>query len=677
MVTLNTLRVRFGVVLSVIIALALLAFIFSLRNEMGFSSKDPKVGEIAGDKISYSEYYEEYNNIKQQSGNAYDEQSEERVTAAVWQALLTKHAIVPGFEAMGIEVSESERLSMLKGDHMSNVYYQAFANPQTGGYDVNAVLELLSQANNDPQLQQMLQAINSQAVLDRQMTKYVGLVRGGAYVNSLEVENGVYQSNHTYSGKVAGKTYASVPDSLVTVSASEIRSYYNDHKRNYKQQPSRSISYVLFEVDPTQEDMEALETEFRALADEFHDAEDVKGFVRQNRRGVVETAFVGREQLSNDEAEALMAGNMYGPVLERDKWKMARVVESRMLPDSMGLRHVMLPYNEVALADSLLTVLRNGGNIAQIAADYSVAQTAAMGGELGVMPYSMLPQEFADALATAKKGDKVKVVAGNAIHLVEVYKVGNVSKHVNVARIEYPVEASSATKTAVKNTASVFAVDANGSLDKFHAAANGNNVTERVATLYNGQRTIGGLDRSHEVVQWAFGADKGDVSDVFKVGEDYVVAVLTGIDDAEYRSLESVQNDIKRELLNDKKFEHIVAGVDGSTIESVAESLGTDVSEFGNLTYSLYYVPGSQMLPEPRLVGAIASTEQTGVLSAPVKGSAGVYYFTVDEISESGEQTADAERVRRQSMAEVMAQQASIFVIQELANVKNLSGRYF
>ena len=65
MASLNTLRTRFGIVLSVIIALALLAFILSLKTEMGFSGQDPKVGVIAGEKINYSEYYEEYERVKE------------------------------------------------------------------------------------------------------------------------------------------------------------------------------------------------------------------------------------------------------------------------------------------------------------------------------------------------------------------------------------------------------------------------------------------------------------------------------------------------------------------------------------------------------------------------------------------------------------------------------------
>lgn len=90
MASLNTLRTKFGVVLSIVIAFALLAFILSLKTEMGFSGNDPKVGEINGDKIAYSEYYDEYELTKNQNGGsaaAADEAGEERLSMAACSLL--------------------------------------------------------------------------------------------------------------------------------------------------------------------------------------------------------------------------------------------------------------------------------------------------------------------------------------------------------------------------------------------------------------------------------------------------------------------------------------------------------------------------------------------------------------------------------------------------------------
>ena len=68
MASLNTFRTKFGIVLSIVIAGALLAFILSLKTEMGFSGNDPRVGVINGKKINYSEYYNQYEQIRAQSG---------------------------------------------------------------------------------------------------------------------------------------------------------------------------------------------------------------------------------------------------------------------------------------------------------------------------------------------------------------------------------------------------------------------------------------------------------------------------------------------------------------------------------------------------------------------------------------------------------------------------------
>lgn len=678
MASLNTLRTKFGVVLSIVIAFALLAFILSLKTEMGFSGNDPKVGEINGDKIAYSEYYDEYELTKNQNGGstaAADEAGEERLSMAAWQSLVAKHALIPGFEKLGVSVSETERMSMLAGEYPSGVYFRAFADPSTGQYDASAIAEFLSQVDDNYQMQQTWAYINDQAVLEREIAKFMGLVKGGVYVNKLEVAEGVEHANNTYTGKIAGRKYSSVPDSLFTVSKSEMKKYYDSHKGMFKQQPSRSISYVLFEVDPTPEDMSAIETEVKAVAAEFAAADDVKAFVRQNRRGSIDERYLTKDQLSTAESAALMSGKMYGPELENDVWTVARVVDSKMVPDSLGLRHIVLQYNNDKLADSLLTVLKNGADFATVAREHSLVETASNGGEIGVLPFSALPADFVEALSDARKGDIVKIVSGNAIQIVNVYRADKRSKHVKVARIEYPVEASSNTNNAIHASASSFSVKAAGGVDKFNAAAAESSMTPRVATVPNGERTVRGLEKSQEVVRWAYGAKVGDISEIIKVGKDYLVAVLTEIDNDEYKSLDKVAQQVKTAVMHDKKFDYIVSEMKGETVDQVAESFGSTVSEFKDLSYASFYINGVGV--EPRLVGAIAATSETGKLSAPVKGTSGVYVFTVDSIADSEKQTAEAEKVRLQTTAESMAQQASLFAVQELADIKDLRSKYF
>ena len=676
MASLNTLRTKFGVVLSIIIALALLAFILSLRTEMGFSGNDPRVGVIDGEKINYSEYYDRYEQIKAQNNvQESDEQQSAMLANAVWQSLIADHVLTPGFDRMGLRVTEPERLAMVSGQQPSQAFYSAFADPRTGQYNVEAVNQFLAQAESNPQAAQMWAQLNEQACLERELQKFYGLVKGGVYVNALEIAQGVKGANETFSGKWAGKKYSAVPDSLIAVSSSDLKSYYDSRKDQFTQTPSRTLSYVVFEVSPTDDDLLALENKAAEVGKEFAAAEEVRAFVRANRNGRIAESYVTASQLSDEEAKALMDGKMYGPVLKNNEWTMARVLDAKMAPDSVGIRHIVLPYTEETLADSLLTALRKGGDFAAAAARYSVYDaTAANGGEVGVLPFSAFTGEFAEALAGAKKGDIVKIASGDAIQLMQVYRADKPTKHIQVASITYPVEASADTRRDIHNQAGSFMVNAKGSSEAFADAASTAAVTPRVARLAQGDRTIRGLEDSRDVARWAYGAEVGDVSEIFTVGKDYVIAMLTEIDDNDYASLEKVAAQVRSQVLRDKKYDYIVKELSGATLAEQASSLGSEVGEFSDVTFGSFYIDGVGV--EPRLVGAIAASEK-GALSAPVKGMSGVYVFQVEDVQTADKQTAEAEKVRAQATAESMAQQFAMQAVQQMAKIQDLRGKYF
>ena len=677
MASLNTLRTKFGILLSIIIALALLAFILSLKTEMGFTGNDPRVGVIDGEKINYSEYYEQYELVKNQSGiQESDEQQSAMLANATWQALISKYVLTPGFERVGIRLTEPERMAILSGQSYSQTLQNAFADPRTGRLNVEAIGQFLAQAETNPEAAQAWAQLNDQIRMETLFQKYAGLVKGGVYVNTLEVDRGVKSANNTYSGKWAGKRYSSVPDSLVSVTNSDLKAYYDSHKDMFKQTPSRTISYVVFAVDPTDADLQELEKTATEVGREFAATEEVRSFVRANRNGKVSETYISGAQLSEEESAALMADKMYGPVLKNNEWTMSRVVDSKMAPDSIGIRHIVLPYTQEALADSLLTTLRNGADFAQTAMQYSLYEaTAANGGEVGVMPFSAFSGEFIDALATAKKGDIVKVASGDAIQLIQVYRADKPTKHVQVATITYPVIASDATRRTIHSQAGTFSVDAKGSSEAFADAAAAAALTPRVAQINQGDRTVRGLEDSRELTRWAYGAEPGDLSEIFSVGKDYVIAMLTEVDDNEYASLEKVAAQVRAQVLRDKKYDHIVKSLSGTTLDEQAASLGSEVGEFSDVTYETFYVNGVNAL-EPRLVGAITASEK-GVVSAPVKGLSGVYVFEVGDVQTTEKQTAEGERVRAQAMAEGMAQQFVIPAIQQMAKIQDLRGKYF
>ena len=301
-----------------------------------------------------------------------------------------------------------------------------------------------------------------------------------------------------------------------------------------------------------------------------------------------------------------------------------------------------------------------------------------MGGDMGVVPFSVLNLDLANELAEAKKGDIIKMNLGNAIQIFKVTRADKPSKHLLIGSITMPIEPSSTTRRNVHNIASTFTVEAKGeSMKNFNDAASKAAVTPRYAIINQGDRTINGLENSREVTRWAYGAELGEISEIFNLGDSYVVAILTTIDESKVSPVtdENVEFAITQALLREKKFEALKSKLAGASIEEVAKNAGVEVVPFENVHMSDFGV-GTLTL-EPAVVGNIASMKETGKVSAPVQGYTSAVVFVVDNIAKSDAQNAEAEKVRQQAVLESVANQAAVMAIQKKAEVEDLRGKYF
>jgi peptidyl-prolyl cis-trans isomerase D len=325
------------------------------------------------------------------------------------------------------------------------------------------------------------------------------------------------------------------------------------------------------------------------------------------------------------------------------------------------------------LADSLYTVAsKKGADFAALASNYSVAESAAEGGVIGKVAYSTLAPELADALTSAKKGAVIKVAFGNAIQIFKVLSTGPVTRHYRLATLTYPVEASQDTKRNIHKEASLFAVNAKGSVEKFNEVAA--SLSTSSMNIQRDSRNVPGLENSLEVVRWANDAKVGDVSDIIKLDDGCVVAVVTAIDNSEYKPLDKVSTQIKNKLIREKKAVLLKEKMQGATLEEIAANAGSKVEEFADAKSSAYYVKGLGV--EPRVLGAVAAAE-TGKLLPLIEGNSGVYAVVVDEVAVEETQTIDAERVKAQAEAESMASRRAMWAVQEKANVVDNTVKYF
>ncbi len=75
------------------------------------------------------------------------------------------------------------------------------------------------------------------------------------------------------------KTFNTISDSSIQVTESDLKKYYKENKNQFKQEESRDISYVYFEVVPSKADFKAAEQWIETIKPDFEKAEDVKQFV--------------------------------------------------------------------------------------------------------------------------------------------------------------------------------------------------------------------------------------------------------------------------------------------------------------------------------------------------------------------------------------------------------------
>ncbi len=137
------------------------------------------------------------------------------------------------------------------------------------------------------------------------------------------------------------------------------------------------------------------------------------------------------------------------------------------------------------------------------------------------------------------------------------------------------------------------------------------------------QKTLPGLDNPRSLIMALFQAEQGKIildnsqQAVFEIGDKYVVAYCTKVQEDGIAPQKDVENDIRFALLKDKKAELISAefnknNTSGKTLDDIARSMGLTVQEATKINFRSYTVPGAGT--EPALIAAATVAKQGSCL---------------------------------------------------------------
>ncbi|MDR2894448.1 MAG: SurA N-terminal domain-containing protein [Alistipes sp.] len=691
MATLNTLRTRGALFLSIVIGVALIAFLLGDLTSASsvFQSRRNRVGSINGTNIDYMEFVTASDNLEQVIQTMYGQSSlnaaqQDQVHEMMWEQFLYRYSYQPGYNRMGLGVGEAEMIDMVQGTYTSPVVASLFASPATGEIDRTAMANFVASLDQDVtgRMPALWEHSKNEMTGERTSSKFMALVSGGSFVNNLEVAQGVASFNNIYNGRYAMLPFTSVADSLVEVSSSEVRAFYRAHKNTFRQAASRDIEYVNFEIAPSEADYAQAATYIAELAAEFATAEDPMQYASLNSQERTDPVFYTEAQLSGDNlaiAFGERVGEMTGPTLNGNIYTVSRVAAHRMLPDSVGARHILLPAAAVtgvdptATADSLVTAIRGGADIFALAPLYSVDQMI----DLGRFPPEMMVEPFAEAVIAAGASDVFSVETQFGTHVVQMtYKGPQVNK-AQIATITYNVEPSAATEQAAYTLARDFLAAAAGSKEKFDEAVASTGANRRVATIGERDREVMGLTGSRELVRWSFNTKPGTVSPIMDIDGDYVVAVLTAAKESGVADVRDAAPGIVQRLRNEKKAEMLAAQAAGKSVDEVAAMTGATSGDVTALQTNAFYDPTLGV--EPAVIGAFGALS-AGATSKPIHGYGGVYVVSVtsvDATAEAEAATEASERVRLEANAETLLPQRLTQALAEESEIEDYRAKFF
>lgn len=648
MALIGTLRNKMGTWVVVFVFVAIAAF--TLNDLFGNNSillGDNNVGEIAGDNISLQEYQaavqEREMNYRLTFGRSPGERETPLLQEQAWEILVARHAIQAQYDKLGIEVTNDEVKDMIWGKNIEPSLKSTpiFLN-EAGQFDNNRIVQYLNYIGQLPATHEdryRWESFQSNLAPSRIRIKYENMMIKTDHATRAEAEREYHVQNDVAEVKYLFVPFYAIGDSAATPTDKDLREYYNQHKERYKTDETASLNYVTFPVVASAADSADLRNHMLQLANEYKTAENDSLFAISNSDAPNAFARYTPNTLPPYiSPDSLVEGKVFGPFVDGNVYRVVKI--SSVGKDTIynaRARHILVKWTSDtdeakqaarSKAEGVLREIRNGADFSAKAREISEdPQSAARGGDLGWFNIDEMVKPFRDAVFAATRPGLINrlVETEYGYHIIDVTEVkDNTAYWIGVIEEEItPGDASINEALRQAESFQISVTDIQSFKEK--AAANGLNVLE-ASDVGVGDRRIGILGNARRVVQWLFNdAEVNEVSDVFELDEEFVVAVMTNKVKKGYKPFDHVRDEITPIVRNEMKAGIIIDRLDKleGSLDEIASSFGSDASVYNSsdLKLSSTQLPGIGF--DPAALGTAFRLEDGG-RSKPFKGENGV-----------------------------------------------------
>lgn len=646
--------------LIVLIALGMGGFILmdmvSASSKMG--GNQFTIGSVNGKKLDWNDFQRAERILYPNStGDVYGQRN------YIWNYLIEEQLVNEEAEALGLSVSEEEMEELQFGQRMSPIVQRNFRDPNTGQINMQGLQQIRDNLNTGNLRADLVEFWNFQTgevKKDRLQRKLIGIVKKGIYTPTWLATQIQQEQGSSMDVKVVRVPLDTIPDSEVTLTDDDFKKYMAENKGLLKRKEEfRAVDFVVFNVRPTAEDTAALRAKLSEKVAEFASSDDDSLFV-ENNFGIIDVTYFKKDDLSPVLADTvfdLAVGSVYGPYIDGNEYRVVKVLDKKVIPDSVQSRHILIRANnptEAAAAtaklDSIKTVIEAGkARFDSLAMRFSQDGSASLGGDLGYSAPGRMVKPFNDVIFyTAKPGDLTIVTTQFGVHLVEVTNTKYIDNDMGVklAYLVEPIIPSEETQNTLYDKAVEFS-GKNRTIEELKKSVAENpelSIETAQGLTANAYQfsTLGSNGTSRDIVRWAFAPETkpGMVApDVYIYDEPtlfynarYVIPALKSVVKPGVSSIAEVKENFTPQVMRRKKAEVIAERLKGKDIESIAAQYGVRVDTLNNINFAMNYLPTYGN--ETKLIGKVTQMQQ-GQTSEPIAGNDGVFVAQVISKSEA------------------------------------------
>lgn len=666
----NKLRQNTGVILWILVIS--FGVIWTLQDSDVFSAMNQpsrSVATVNGSTIQYEQYQRilerQRQRFQQQLGGDLTPQMEDRMRQQAYDQAVNQELLRQQMNQLGISVTDSEVEQMVFGENPHPLIRRQFAD-STGQINY----QLLRNMAQNPQAKSQWLKLEEILRRQRRQQKMSSLVQATVQVSKQDVENYYRRQNTTASARYVARRYASVPDDSVSVTESDLRTYYQEHKEDYERPKTLTLQYATTSKEPTAEDTTSITEDLESLRKEFAAAENDSLFLADNAS---ERSF-SREYKTPDQMIEAVAdavyenpepGRIVGPVYGSGLAHLVKIRDTQPAESEyVHASHILLETDQpdpemLGRLQAIKDSIQSGtASFSEMARQYSEDASASDGGDLGWFARGSMADAFEEAAFQADPGDLVGPIRSEfGYHLIQVE--ARASQAVQIADLAFnlnPSQATLADQESLLGDLAYFA-EQNGNFER-EAERLGLNLSTVQAEA--GQSSIPGIGQSSSLSQFLEDASTGTISDVFELDDKFVVAKVTEVQPEGHRPFSEVKSQIRPKVVLQKKRTVLTDRMERlyqkNGFESLPNVLGTRIRTQSDITFSTTSVPGIGR--DPAFAGAVFGLE-AGETSGVIEGENAAFVVQVTEMNEPASLTAEKRQEIREKLLKQRRRQVS------------------